>query len=173
MSQLKPNVEKQLNIQVQREIQSAYIYLGIMTYFDDQNFPGIASYYEAAAKEEMEHAELIMTFISDRGGRIELESLEKPPCFFDNVVDAFQLTLDHECQVTEWINELYQMAKDEKDYATEVFMQQLVTEQVEEEKESSEKLEQVKVICNNPVHMMMFDRQLGKEAAAPPSDGGH
>ena len=40
--------------------------------------PGFAKYFKKAADEEKEHAELLMKFQVQRGGRIVLSDIKKP-----------------------------------------------------------------------------------------------
>jgi ferritin len=161
-------MEKELNRQVQRELMSAYIYLGLVSYFEDLNYSGIAAYFSAAAKDELNHGMIFSKYIIDRSGKLQLDSIEKPPTDYDSPVAGFEAALRREREITEAINAIYKLAVDENDYATQVFLQDMVKEQVEEIKEASERLDHVKVCQDNPVAMIMFDRELARAAA-----GGH
>ena len=56
------------------------IYFGSFQYFyfdrDDIALPGFAKFFNDSSKEEREHAELLMKFQNQRGGRIVLQDIK-------------------------------------------------------------------------------------------------
>jgi len=60
------------------------------------------------------------------------------------------------------INDLMELAKSKNDYATEVFLQWFVNEQVEEEASAEEILQKIKLMKDIPGRLSMLDRQLGE-----------
>lgn len=164
MSELKPVIEKELNIQIRRELMSAYIYYGLVAYFEDLSYPGMAAHFMAAAKDELGHGMMFSKYIIDSGGSIKLEALEKPATVYDSPVAAFEAALAREKEITESIHNLYALALKENDYATQVFLQDMIKEQVEEIKEATEKVHRVKVCQESPAAMIMFDRELARHA---------
>ena len=83
-SQIRQNYheesEKGVNTQIQMELYAFYTYLSMASYFDrdDIALPGFAEYFRKASKEELEHAQKLMKFQSQRGGRIVLCDIKKP-----------------------------------------------------------------------------------------------
>ncbi len=98
----------------------------------------------------------------ERGARVILEPIEAPPSEWKSPQDAFEHTYKHEQEVTGLIDNLVNLAKSEKDNATEVFLQWFVEEQVEEEDSSSFILEQLKLIGESGSALLMLDHELGK-----------
>ncbi|MCE4607463.1 MAG: ferritin [Caldisphaeraceae archaeon] len=86
------------------------------------------------AKEEIEHAMKFYEFINDRGGKVELYKIERPPANWQSVTEVFRKALEHEKLVTKHINDLVDLAKKLGNKPTEVFLHLFVTEQVKEEK---------------------------------------
>lgn len=164
MSELKPNVEKELNVQIQRELASAYIYFGLAAYFEDLNYPGMAAHFMAAAKDELGHGMMFSKYIIDCGGSIKLDALGKPATEYDSPVAGFEAALAREKEITDSIHKLYALALKENDYATQVFLQDMIKEQVDEIKEATEKVHRVKVCQESPAAMIMFDRELARAA---------
>lgn len=52
-------VKDLLNTQVNKELESAYLYLEFSNFFDSKQLDGYANYYRVQAKEEIDHAMLI------------------------------------------------------------------------------------------------------------------
>ncbi len=130
---MKEEILNALNDQVNLELYSAYIYQAMGAHFASEGWEGFSAWMDAQAQEEMEHARRIYDFIDERGGRVELMEIEKPPFAWDSVSAAFEDALEHEKKVTESIHEIVTLARREDDYATESFLQWFVDEQVEEE----------------------------------------
>jgi ferritin len=82
--------------------------------------------------------------------------------------------LEHEQKVTGLVNELVYLASDEKDNASEVFLQWFVKEQVEEEDNVGKVLGQLKLIKDSPEALFMMDKEMGQRVFTPPAaaEGG-
>ena len=153
---------KALNDQVQKELYSSYLYLSMATDLEDKNFGGFASWMKAQAEEEREHGMKIFDYILERGSRVTLEAIAKPPAEFGTVKQTMQAVLDHEKQVTASVHALYELALAEKDYPSQIFLQWFVTEQAEEEKTAEEVLSHLDILENKQHPLLIMDRQMGK-----------
>lgn len=154
-----------MNEQLKNEFYSAYLYLSMSADCESINLPGFANWLRMQSQEEVDHAMKFYEFLCDRGGRVVLQAIEQPPTEFDGSLDVFQRTLEHEQKVTGLIHDLYALAVQDKDYASEVFLQWFVAEQVEEEKSASEILETLKVVGEKGQALVMLDRQLARRGA--------
>ena len=101
-----------------------------------------------------------------------MQAIEAPPTDWDNPLDVFQATLAHEQKVTGLINDLVKLARDQKDNATEIFLQWFVNEQVEEEENVNGVLGQFRLAQNSPQALLMLDRELGQRVFTPPAAEG-
>lgn len=72
--------------------------------------------------------------------------------------------LEHEQLVTASIHALYALAVKEQDYPAQVMLQWFVTEQVEEEKNATQVVEQLKAGGDSKTSLMLLDRHLGKRS---------
>lgn len=151
-----------LNQQINKEFYSAYLYLSMACYFDSVNLEGFSHWMKIQAKEEFSHAMKFYDFLIDRGEKVILEAIEKPPFNFNSVTDVFEKTLQHEKEITKNIEEIYQLAEKVNDRATSVFIQWFINEQVEEEKNVSVILEKLKMIKEHPQGILMLDSILAK-----------
>ena len=116
--------------------------------------------------EEREHAMKFFDFINDRGGSVELQAIAQPPSEFQSPLDVFQQALQHEQKVTGLINAIYSLAINEKDYATQTMLHWFINEQVEEEKNASQIIEQIKMTGGQTSALLMLDRELGARGEA-------
>ena len=157
---LSKKIEKSLNVQIQAEFYSSYLYLAMAAYVQSVDLSGFAQWMRTQSQEEMVHAMRLLDYVNDRGGRVVLEAIEKPATDFKSAGSMFEAALKHEQKVTKTIHRLYKAAKDEGDYATEVEMQWFVTEQVEEEKTISGIVEKLKLVGDQPAILFMIDRDL-------------
>lgn len=131
---LSPNVEKALNQQINQEMAAAYTYLAASAWFDSENLKGFSQWMGIQRREELEHAQRLIDYLHDRGGRLELQAVAKPKGKFDTVMEVFQAALGSEENNTRSIHALYKLAVDENDYATQSFLKWFIDEQVEEER---------------------------------------
>jgi ferritin len=102
---------------------------------------------------------------------VQLQPLGGPPTSFKNPLEVFEQVKHHEQGVTKSIDALYGLALDDRDYASQVFLEWFITEQVEEEKSSSQVLESVRRVGDNQAALVMLDRELGQRGAATAKSG--
>lgn len=158
---LSDNMRNALNKQVNEELASAYIYMGMAAYFDALNLHGFAYWMQQQAAEERGHATRIYDYLYDRGARVELLPLSAPPALWENPLDAFQDALAHERKISGLINDLMDMAVAEKDHATQAFLHWFVNEQVEEEAAVDDIIQRLKLVGEAETGLYMLDRELG------------
>jgi Ferritin-like protein len=167
---ISERMEEALNRQLNAELYSAYLYLSMAAYYEASDLPGFANWMRVQAQEELTHAIKFFDYITQRGGRVTLEMIEKPPEEWESPVDVSEHVLEHERKVTGLINDLVDLALEEKDHATYNFLQWFVAEQVEEEESAGEVLRKVKLASESAASMLMVDAELGKRVFNPPAD---
>lgn len=169
---ISKKMEDALNGQVNAELYSAYLYLSMESYFKSKNMNGFATWMRVQTQEEMMHVLKIYEFIDERGGRILLKPIEGPPTDWDSPLAAFEAVYEHEQKVTGLINDLVELAIEQKDHATNSFLQWFVNEQVEEEASADRIIQQLKMIGDAPGGIFLFDRELGQRVFTPPAGQG-
>jgi ferritin len=107
-------------------------------------------------------------FVCERGGRVILDAIGKPPSKWKSPLDAFENVLSHEQKVTGLINDLVNLALDERDHATNIFLQWFVSEQVEEEDTAGSLVDKLKLIGKDANGLFMLDTELGQRAFTLP-----
>jgi len=122
-----------LNEQVGREFAAAHQYVSIGAHYDDQTFPRLAQFFYAQAEEERGHAMKMVNYMLDTNCSVELGTIAAPSNHFSSHIDPIKLALDQERKVTVHISELFEIARETKDYQSEQFVEWFLEEQVEEE----------------------------------------
>ena len=158
---LSKKVEKALNDQLNMEYSSAYVYQAMAAYFSDINFSGFAAWMDNQAEEERTHARKIYDYILERGGKVALSEIRAPKSQYKSALEAFEDSLKHEKAVTKSIEKLYVLAKDEKDFGTEVFLQWFITEQIEEESTVKSIIDKFKMLKGTNTALYLLNNELG------------
>ncbi len=156
------SMQDALNKQINEEMKSAYIYLAMAANFSAKNLPGFAAWMNVQANEEMGHAMKIYHFILERGGEVELQSIDAPQKSFDTPLAAFEAAYQHEQYITNCIHDLVKQARKVDDLPAEVFLQWFVTEQVEEEASTDEIVQKLKMVQDSKNGLYMLDKELGR-----------
>ena len=156
---LKKRVEKALNTQANAELWSAHLYLSMSLQFSAEGLGGFAQWMRKQYSEEVEHAFKIMRFMVERGCKPTLSEIKDIPVEFGSTIEVFEHALEHEQKVTDSIDKLVDLIREENDKATEYALQWFVTEQVEEESTLIGIVETLKRIGDG-AGLYMFDKEL-------------
>lgn len=166
---ISENIVKALNEQLKWEMYSANLYLAMSAYLQDIGLPGFANWMRIQYQEETDHALKFYDFILSRGGLAKLSAIEEPPSKWSDVLDAFKTTAEHEAEVTRRINELVHLAKNEHDFATDIFLQWFVTEQIEEEENVKNIIDRLKLVKGEGQGLLMLDAEAATRTYTPPA----
>lgn len=159
---ISEKMESALNAQINKELYSSYLYLSMATFLRSQNLEGFATWMNVQAEEETAHAIAILNFIIDRGGKVTLESIDKPPAQFASVLDVFEVALAHEVYISTLINTLATFAEEENDRAAQSFLKWYIDEQVEEEYKAQSIVAKIKFVNSSPGAILQLDKQMAK-----------
>jgi len=161
---LSKPVQDILNDQIKHEFYSAYFYLSMAAHCETETLAGCARWLRLQAQEEQSHALKLFDYINEHGGQVTLQAIAQPPAEFTSVLDLFQQVLEHEKKVTGLINRCYETALKDNDYPTSIMLQWFIEEQVEEEKNATAIVEQIKMVGASGAALYMLDHQLGARA---------
>lgn len=159
---INKRLQDALNYQINREIYSAYFYLGMAAYAFSIGLGGFANWFGVQFKEELTHAEKIFDYLIQRNGKVTLRAIEEPPQDFTSGVDLFKRTLEHEKRVTKMIIDLVDLAKSENDRKTEGFLQWFIKEQAGEEEAPAKILQKIELAGNDRESLLKIDKELTK-----------
>ena len=157
--------------QINKELFSEYLYLSMKAYFADKNLKGFVNWLAIQVQEEHAHAMGMFDYVIERGGRIALDTIEKPKNDWTSPLEAFKDVVAHEQYITSQINALYDVADSEKDRAAQLFLNWYVKEQVEEEASAGDILAHLELIGNDTKALLDLDKELAARIFNPPVIG--
>ncbi len=164
---LSTKMQEALNAQINAELWSAYLYLSMSADFSATGKPGFANWMKIQFREEQDHAMKLLNYLVSRGGRPVLQPIAEVKAQWDTPLEAFEDTLAHEQKVTSLINELYALATEEKDYATQSMLKWFVDEQVEEEETAQGLIDALRMIKDNGFGLYTLDKELAARVYTP------
>jgi ferritin len=122
-----------LNEQIGREFAASHEYVAIGAYYDAETFPRLARFFFKQAEEERGHAMRMVNYLLESGAPLRLGDVAAPKGGFDDHVAPIRAALERERENTVEIGKLFDIARETRDHASEIFTQWFVDEQVEEE----------------------------------------
>ncbi|MHC4739957.1 MAG: ferritin [Planctomycetota bacterium] len=169
---ISEKVEDALNEQINAELYSAYLYLSMESYFESVSLAGFANWMRIQTQEELMHAMKIYDFVIERDERVLLKAIEQPQNAWESPLAAFEAVYKHEQKVTGLINDLVNLAIEERDHATSTFLQWFVSEQIEEEKNACDIVGKLKLIGDSPQALFMMNDQMAQRVFTQPATEG-
>lgn len=166
---LDKKVVELLNNQINKEFFSAYFYLDMANYYNDEGLEGFANWFKIQAQEERDHAMLFLEYLQNNGESVTLETIDKPGKVYKDHSDPLKETLIHEQYVTSLIHTIYDAAYSVKDYRTMQFLDWFVKEQGEEEKNSEDLIKKFELFGSDAKSLYMLDNELKARVYAAPS----
>lgn len=155
---ISKRLELLMNEQVEKEAFSSNLYLSMASWAETEGYEGIAAWFYAQAEEEREHMLKFIHYINERGGKAVIPALEKPAADFPDVKFVFEESLKHEKYITGEINNIYKVALEENDYASQNWLQWFIAEQFEEETSVQNIIDKLNLMGAH--NMYIFDRDI-------------
>src|SRR3954465_10263574 len=151
-----------LHEQIGNEFGAEQQYIACAAYYESQTLPRLANLFYQQALEERNHAMMMIAFLLDRGGQIKVPGVTEPVNNFSDFIEPIALALQQEQKVSQQIEDLARVARDERDYASEQFTHWFIKEQVEEVAKMSGLLQVAERERQNP---MMLEYFIAREQA--------
>jgi len=149
-----------LNEQIAFEGYASFLYLSMAGWFENQSMLGCAAFMYRQSQEEHGHMMKIFHYLIEMDAIAISPGIKQPPSAFEGVKSVFEETLQHEQNVTKSINELVELAIQEKDHSTYTFLQWYVTEQREEENLMRTILDKIRLIGNGAQSLYFIDKEI-------------
>jgi ferritin len=154
-----------INDQIEHELFSSNLYLSMAAYFEAKSLPGFAQWLRVQSEEERGHALKFIAYLNDVGALVKIHAISEPPSEWSSALDVFENVLRHEQKVTSMIHTLYEIALQDKDYAAQSMLKWFIDEQVEEEKNATLIVEQLKMLEDHRAIILHLDHRFGKRGA--------
>jgi len=140
--------EAGINKQINLELYASYVYQSMAFYFDrdDVALANFSKFFSKSSEEEREHAEKLMKYQNRRGGRIVLQTIQKPERDeWGTGLEAMQAALALEKSVNQSLLDLHKLADGHGDAQMCDFIEsEYLQEQVEAIKELSDRVTNLK-----------------------------
>lgn len=157
---ISEKMQQILNEQIQKEFFSAYLYLSMEAYLEDQGLKGFANFFRVQAQEERDHAMMFFKYILHVQGVVKLLQIDQPNVIFKSPMDVFKAAYNHELFVTKSIYSIIDLSLEERDHKTNTFLQWFVSEQTEEEANMDDNVKKLALIEDDARGLLMLDTEL-------------
>ena len=166
-----------LNEQIAHEYAAHQQYVACAVYYDAETLPQLARFFYAQALEERNHAMMMVQYLIDADADVVIPGVAAPRVAFQDIVEPVAAALDQERRVSDQIEALAKVAREEGDYLSEQFTLWFLKEQIEEVATMADLLRVVERSRENPMFAedYLAREQPGDEGAdptAPPAAGG-
>lgn len=168
---LDKKLEAAFNDQINKELYSEYLYLGMKAIFADMNLPGFVNWFDVQVQEERAHAMGMFDYVHERNAQVTLEAIDKPEIKGSTPLEIFEQVLEHEEYVTSRINALMDVAEEVRDRAALSFLDWYLKEQVEEEANVGGVLATLKLIGEDKKALLLLDKDLATRTFVAPVIG--
>ena len=150
-----------LNEQVKIEAESSQVYLSVASWMETQpGLEGYTAFFYKQSDEERHHMLKFIHYINDRDGHAIIPALAMPRSSYEQVIDVFRDFLKNELEVSQSINNLVELALNDKDYLTFKFLQWFLDEQLEEEKMAKTMLEKLELVGSDRGGVYQLDKDI-------------
>lgn len=166
---LDQKVAELLNVQVNKEFYSAYLYLDFSIYYDEIGLDGFSNWYKVQAQEERDHAMLFLQYLQNNGCKATLDTIQKPDKDLKDKLEVLEFGLEHERYVTGLIHNIYEAAQAAKDFRTTQFLDWFVKEQGEEEKNAEDMIKKMKLFGDDAKGLYMLNSEMAARVYSAPS----
>lgn len=163
---LNKKVADAINEQINKELYSAYLYLEMANYYHAQGLGGFGHYFEVQAQEERDHAMYFRAYLLHRNAPVVSKQIDTPKADYNSLREPLVEQLTHEQFVTRSIEDILELALEEKDYATQEFLQWFIKEQAEEESNAENMLDDFDFVDGDKIGIYMYNKGLGKRQYA-------
>jgi len=154
--------EQGVNAQINLELTASYTYLQLAAHFDrdDVALPGFRDFFQKNSNEEQEHAQKFIKYQNQRGGRVVLDTVQKPAAVILTPVQSLEAALALEKNVNEKLLALHKVAADNGDaHLTDFLEEHFLDEQVEAIKKLADLITRLK-LAGDGLGVYLFDKDL-------------
>jgi ferritin len=130
---IHPEVMDVLNEQIALEMHASASYLAMASWCDQRGLLNSKTFFHNQAVEEREHGMKIFEFINNAGGAALSPAIPAVNNDFEDLREVYEKSLDQEINVTQSVYKCFKKARGVDDFASEIFLQWFVSEQLEEE----------------------------------------
>ncbi|KRM05273.1 MAG: ferritin [Liquorilactobacillus ghanensis] len=159
---MEKQIYQLLNEQVNKEFQSAYIYLDFYNFFEERRLHGFSKWYKDQANEEIEHGWRFINFLHDMDQKVNLTPIEHTSQTYASIKEVMEGGLKHEQYISDCIRKIYQLAQEKNDFETQNFLNYFISEQIEEEVNARNLIAKYDLVDGKD--LLTLDEQMGQSS---------
>lgn len=168
---IKEEVQQLINNLIQIEQVSTTLYLAMAAYLDRKNYTGMANWLRVQSEEERTHLLTLIDYLTGKDGVVKLSQVPAQKDDFGTPLQTFERALEHEQYVTNAYRQAYDYIKN-VDPQTVVIVQDFLREQIDEEAQTLNIVERLKIADENSSALLLLDQELGQRQPATAAAGG-
>lgn len=149
-----------INAQINKELESSYIYAHMANYYEENDLSGFAAWFTKQAQEELEHAQKFMDYLHSQNAVVVLKDIKASTVEFKDAREPLVLQLEHEKFITASIDLIYAEALKLNDFRTTIFLNWFIEEQQEEEEQSDEFIRKYDLATGKGGSLYLLDKEL-------------
>lgn len=157
-------LKEKFSDQVNRELAASQLYLSASLWCNNNDLVGMESFMLAESDEERSHASKLLEFAKKRKIPIKLDLLEAPPSNWSSILDLWEGLLEAEQENTQSLNDLANIADEERDHSIMQLLDPFHMEQVNSEDELRKIIAKVRDMEETPGLLRQLDESLAKIA---------
>jgi len=119
--------EAVVNKNINLHLHASYVYLSMGCHFnrDDVALPGLHKFFKESSAREKGHAEKLMQYQSQRGGRVVFQPIQAPSKMdWGTAIEALQSALDMEKQLNQAFLDILKEAEEKGDPHLDSFIEE-------------------------------------------------
>lgn len=157
-----------LNEQINREQESAYLYLQMASIAKGLGWCGLSHWMRVQYHEELYHSFKIVNYVEEHGHVYLQKPVEVPDVLPGTHLEFFEATMKHEKFITASLQKIAATAQKDMDFTTLKLMLWFMEEQVEEEGMVGGLIDKVNNAEGNTAAIFEIDECLGEREVKTP-----
>ncbi|AWB81993.1 ferritin [Corynebacterium yudongzhengii] len=157
---LNDTLEQAFNEQITLELAASSVYRQLAIELDLLDLTGMASWMRRQSAEEIEHAEKFIAHLDARDNQAQIGVIDKPEVKITSAVEAFEIALEHEREVSKSIRALRKLCDEEGDVDSRPLLDDFLTEQISEEDTVRTIIGRLRIVGNDGSGILRVDDEL-------------
>lgn len=142
-----------LQAQVAHELRNELIYQHVASWAATKRLRGIQKYFSDQADGESGHAKIVMGMLSDANVPLAVPVIAPSPTGFNSCLEIANLFVETESATTDALESIYDVAESDKCYGISNVIQNMLTEQIEEEGSADSFMNLVEISNGNLIEL--------------------
>jgi ferritin len=162
MTVISERTIKSVNFRIQKEEESARIYLAMSNWLTFNGYIGAGKLWKKYSDEEIVHAGFAREYLLNLDIQPSTPSLFMPDQNFKSFPEVVKLSYQHELDITSQCQDLAKVCVEENDFMTLTLAQKYLSEQVEEIAKMTQFLDRLNAFGDDMIALRLLDNEMGE-----------